>query len=557
VRFFKGVVFLLLLPLWVRSAPGQENARFRFVDVTRAAGLERVVHAGRTDKDHLLDSAGTGIAWLDYDRDGFLDIYVVNAWKVSGSEIVARGKNALYRNRGDGTFEDVTESAGVAGEGRWGSGVAVADFDSDGWPDIFVTNFGPNILYRNLGDGRFENVAGEAGVEAPGWNTGASLFDADGDGDLDLYVAAYIDATTEEFLSAKRTLLWKGTEKVAEGPFGLEGARDHFFVSDGKGRFSEATADSGLEDKAQAYGFGVRAADFDRDGALDIYVANDSDANYLYRNRGNGTFEEVGLWTGAAFRADGAAQAGMGVAVGDADGDGNLDVFVTNFSEDFSTLYLGEGRGFFQDQSVASGVSEPTFLPLSWGTVMADLDNDGDSDIVIANGHIYPQVDLVPDKLTYRQRNTVLENVGGGRFVDATDQAGPGFGLIQSSRGLAAGDYDNDGDLDLLLSHLDEPPTLLRNDSPGRSWLTVVCSVPPGEGTMVGARVEVTAGDQKWTRDVSSSGSYLSVNDPRLHFGLADAEIVDRVEVFWPDGSHSIRKNVPARQLLRVVRGTD
>ena len=417
------VILFLVVPSWIAPVSARQNERFRFVDVTRDAGLTRVVHAGRVDKDHLLDSAGTGVAWIDYDQDGFLDIYVVNAWALSGNRIVERGKNALYRNRGNGTFEDVTETAGVDGEGRWGCGVAVADFDNDGWPDLFVTNFGSNILYRNLGDGRFENVAAKAGVEAPGWNTGASLFDADGDGDLDLYIAAYIDATIEEVLNAKRTLIWKGTEKVAYGPFGLTGARDRFFLSDGEGGFVEATAESGLEDRGRGYGFGVRAADLDGDEDLDIYVANDSDANYLYRNRGDGTFEEVGLWTGAAFNVDGAAQAGMGVAVGDADGDGNLDIFVTNFSEDFNTFYRGAGGGFFEDLSVPSGISEPTFLPLSWGTVMADLDNDGDLDLVVANGHIYPQVDQVSDGLTYRR--------GEARFVEECPARERGEGPVR------------------------------------------------------------------------------------------------------------------------------
>jgi len=535
--------------------PEKKAPKFRFVDVAQEAGLTRVVYAGRSGKDHLLDSAGTGVAWLDFDKDGHLDAYIVNSWKISGDQIVERGKNALYRNRGDGTFEDVTDRSGVGGEGHWGCGVAVADYDDDGWPDILVTNFGPNLLYRNRGDGTFENVAAKAGIEVPEWSTGAAFFDADADGDLDLFIAGYIEATQEEVLKARPTLDWKGVDKVAFGPFGLKGALDHFFLSDGKGVYSESTAEAGLADRSRGFGFGVRAADLDGDGDLDLYIANDSDANYFYRNEGDGTFKEVGLWTGAAFDANGAAQAGMGVAVGDVDGDLNLDIVVTNFAEDFSTLYRGLGNGFFEDMSPEAGVGEPTFSSLSWGALLADLDNDGDLDLTIANGHIYPQVDEHPQfGLSYHQPNLLLENTGSGQFMDATPEAGPGFRLIKASRGLAAGDYDNDGDLDLLLSNLDEPPTLLRNESEVGSWLTLDLEVPPGRGTVIGTRVVVTAGGRELTRDVASGGSYLSVHDHRLHFGLGSDRAADRIEVVWPDGRRTVREHVVADQFLTISR---
>ncbi len=557
----RGIPLVVVTALTVAGCDGDRATTvevpppdgFAFVDVAAEAGLTRVVHAGRPGKDHLLDSAGTGAAWLDYDQDGNLDAYVVNAWKLSGASIVEKGANALYRNRGDGTFEDVTERAKVGGEGRWGSGVAVADYDNDGWPDILVTNFGPNTLYRNRGDGSFENVAGRAGIEAPGWNTGAAFLDADGDGDLDLYIAAYIVATLDDVLRARRTLNWKGVDQVAFGPFGLNGAADHFFRSDGHGGFEEATADSGLLDRAEGYGFTVRAADLDQDGDVEIYVANDSDANYAYRNEGGGRFKDVALWSGNAFDAQGAAQAGMGVAVGDVDGDTIPDLFVTNFSEDFSTLYRGTGRGFFDDVSDFSRVGPATYRQLSWGTAFADLDNDGDLDLVVANGHIYPQVDDHPEfGMTYAQTNLVLENDGTGRFVDASERAGPGFRISRSSRGLAAGDYDNDGDLDLLVTALDAPPALLRNDSTSGSWLTVQCSVEPGAGTVIGARVIVEANGRTLVRDVSGSGSFLSVHDPRLHFGLGSATSVRRLEVVWPDGTTTSMEDVAVNQALRI-----
>ena len=428
---------------------------FRFVDVAPELGLTRVVLAGRPGKDHLLDSAGTGAAWLDFDRDGRLDCYIVNDWRIEGDRVVEKGRNALYRQRPDGSFEDVTEAAGVGGEGEWGAGAFVADYDADGWPDILVTNFGRNVLYRNLGDGRFENVAAQVGLESPGWNTGAAWLDADGDGDLDVYIAAYIDNTLEQVLQARPTLPWRGMAKVAVGPFGLDGGADRFFRNDG-GRFVDATVEAGMEDKGLGFGFTVRAADFDRDGDPDVYVANDSDPNYLYRNEGDGTFQEVAVWTGCGLDENGAAQASMGVAVGDATGNGELDIFVNHFSEDFSTLWQGIGGGLFEDVSRPTGVGPPTFLPLSWGTALSDLDNDGDLDIPVMNGHIYPQINDHPDLIgTYEQRNLLLENRGPGAqpmFVDATAAAGPGFEQVLSSRGLAMADYDDDGDLDMLRS---------------------------------------------------------------------------------------------------------
>ncbi|MEW6742462.1 MAG: CRTAC1 family protein [Planctomycetota bacterium] len=533
-----------------RSADG----RFHFVEATPDPGLTHITHAGRPGKDHLLDSAGSGAGWLDYDRDGWIDLYVVNAWKVDGRTILERGRHALYRNHGDGTFEDVTAKAGVAGEGHWGSGVAIADYDRNGWPDLLVTHFGPNMLYRNRGDGTFVNVAAEAGVESPGWNTGAAFLDADGDGDLDLYVAAYIDCTLEEFLNARPTLDWKGVDKVAFGPFGLKGAPDHFFRAEEGDRFVEATKEAGLEDRSLGFGFGVRAADFDADGDLDLYVANDSDANYLYRNDG-GKFTEVGLFSGAAFDANANAQASMGVTVGDVGGDGILDIFTTNFSEDFSTLYQGCGGCFFEDVTRSTGVGPPTYKMLSWGTVLADFDNDGDLDLAVCNGHIYPQVDRHPEiGISYAQPNLLLENTGGGQFRDVTASAGPGFALVQCSRGLAAGDYDNDGDIDLLITHLDQRPTLLRNESTVGSWLTVICEDQPHGCPPVGTSIEVRAGQKRWMRDVSSSDSFLCAPDPRLHFGLGDIRTVDEVTVRWTDRTVTALTNVACNRFLTVSK---
>ena len=549
------------------AAPAPAAGRFHFVDVAAASGIDRITWAGRPGKDHLLDSAGTGAAFLDFDRDGRLDLYLVNGWRLDASarggpepersRVVERGRHALYRGLPDGTFRDVTGQAGVAGEGLWGSGVAVADYDADGWPDLLITGFGPNVLYRNRGDGAFENVAGRLGIEAPGWNTGAAFFDAEGDGDLDLYVASYIACTLDEVLAARPTLDWKGLEKVAPGPFGLTGAPDHYFRSEGGRRFVDATSEAGLQDRGLAYGFAVRAADFDDDGDLDLYVANDSDPNYLYRNEGNGTFREVGVWSGCALDANGAAQASMGVAIGDATGDGALDIFTTNFSEDFSTFYRGLGGGFFDDASEETGIGPATFRSMSWGAAFADFDNDSDLDLVVANGHIYPQIDRHPEVLGgFRQRNLLLENRE-GRFVDVTAEAGPGFEAVQSSRGLAVGDYDNDGDVDILITNLDAPPDLLRNERGNAgSWLEVLCEVPGGPAIPIGTTVTITAGGRTQRRDIASGDSYVSSHDPRLHFGLGDAATVETVDVRWPDGSHTVQRGVAARRLITVRQGT-
>jgi hypothetical protein len=541
-----------------RGTPAAQSPPFRFVDVHEQAGVTRALLAGRPGKDHLLDSAGAGVAFLDYDRDGRLDIYLVNGWTIDGSTVVEKGRNALYRGLPDGRFDDVTDKAGVAGEGRWGQGAFVADYDDDGWPDILVTAFGPNLLYRNKGDGTFENVAAKVGLESPGWNAGAAFFDAEGDGDLDVFIAGYIAAGVDDVLQAKRTLPWKGVEMVAFGPFGLKGAPDHYFRND-DGRFVDATREAGLEDKALAFGFAMRAGDMDGDGFVDLYVANDSDPNYLYRNDGKGVFREVATWAGSAFDEKGSAQASMGAAWGDVTGDGLPDIFVTNFSMDFSTLYAALPGGLYDDVSRATGIGPMTFKSMGWGTAFIDPDNDGDFDIVVAQGHIYPQVDAhLEFEGSYAQRNLLAENLGAGKaplFRDATREAGPGFEVQLSSRGVAAGDYDNDGDVDLLIANLDAPPTLLRNDGAGGSWLTVVPEARTGLAGPVGTVVTIKAGGRTLVRDVASGDSFLSTHDPRPHFGLGTIAVVDEVDVRWPDGSHSVVKNVPAKQFLTVKQG--
>jgi len=526
---------------------GADGPRFLFVDVAREAGLVRPTWCGRPEKPHILESGGTGLALFDYDEDGDLDVYLVNGWRLEGASVLERGPNALYRNVGDGTFEDVTDEAGL-GDAGWGCGVGVGDFDGDGQRDVFVANFGPDALYRNEGDGTFQPVAvelgelGEPGID--GWSACPVFFDADGDGDEDLFVTGYIEASLEDVLQARPTLDWKD-KKVMLGPFGLEGEANRYFENLGGGRFRDATQEAGLTDVGLYYSLGAIALDVDADDDLDLYVANDSNPNYLYRNDGTGRFQDVGLWSGCALDAQGQAQAGMGIASGDFDGDGLVDLFVTHFADDASTLYQNLGDCLFRDVSLPCGVSGPTYAPLSWGTCLADLDLDGWLDLFIANGHIYPQADEV-EGTSYAQANQLLAG-NGARFEDVSRDAGPGLAVVESSRGLACGDIDGDGDVDLVVANVDAPPTLLRNDSPRRgSWLLVDA---PGA-----LRVTVDAGVRRFVRQAARGGSFNSVCDERHHFGLGpDVQVVD-VTVRWPGGSETVRRAVPVNRVALVRR---
>jgi enediyne biosynthesis protein E4 len=523
-----------------------------YVNVAPEAGLTTVLYCGGPRKDHLLESVGTGAAFLDYDEDGRLDAFVVNAWALDEepSRVRQKGRNALYRNAGGGRFEDVTELAGVAGDG-WGCGVCAGDYDNDGHVDLFVTGFGPSRLYRNAGGGRFEQVAERAGVADGGWGAGASFFDADGDGDLDLYVARYIEATLDEVLAARRTTTWRETVKVMAGPFGLRGGKDRFYRNEGNGTFRDATELAGMADVAESYGLGVLASDLDNDGDVDVYVANDSNPNFLYRNEG-GRFTEIGSWSGAGLDAEGVAQAGMGVDAADFDGDGLQDIFVTNFARDHATLYQNLGDLAFQDISGALRLKPLTYETLKWGCALFDADNDGDLDVAIANGHIYPQVEEAPElKETYRQLPTLLLN-DGGRLTDASRAAGPGMQVAASARGLITGDFDDDGDLDLLLTAIDAPPLLLRNDTPRAGhWLKLRLQNRHGSPAL-NARAAVTAGGVTRLRELRSGSSYQSQNALELHFGLGSSATVERLEVIWPGGARSKLEGVQADRTLTL-----
>jgi hypothetical protein len=518
----RNASLLLSVICWTAIGPVSAfgtDSPLLFVDMAAEAGLEAPTWCGGVEKPHLLESGGTGLALFDYDVDGDLDLFLVNGWRLDKTEVAERGRNLLYRNEGDGTFLDVTEWAGV-GDDQWGTGVTTGDADGDRLPDLFVTSFGTDILYLNQGDGTFEAVPESPSVE--GWSTGAVFFDADADGDQDLFVAGYVDATLEEVLFAEPTLLWEGL-RVMVGPFGLDGLGNHFFRNLGGGRFEDATEESGLEDAGLFYSFAVSALDLDGDRDLDLYVTNDSNPNYLYRNDGAGVFEEVGLWSGAALDEMGNAQAGMGMAAGDLDNDGLLDLFVSNFWKDVSTFYRNL---------------------LSWGTTLSDFDHDGDLEIFIANGHIFPQADQAPpsSQTSFRQANVLLLNEG-GRFVDVSDRSGPGLEVVESSRGLAVGDIDADGDLDMAVSNVDAPPTLLRNDSQRLgSWLMI--DAPEA------SRVTVETGGSRLIRHRVIAASYVSVSDERFHLGLGKTDRVPKVTLLWPDGSQKVLTDVQVDRVL-------
>ncbi|MEA2711455.1 MAG: enediyne biosynthesis protein [Phycisphaerales bacterium] len=530
----------------------------QFVDVAKEAGLTTIQWCGGPERNHLLESAGQGCAFVDYDNDGKLDIVLVNGWRLDSDpdrrKIVEKGKLALYHNLGNGTFENVADKAGIADDG-WGCGVCAGDYDNDGFVDLYVTRFGPNRLYRNRGNGTFEQVAERAGVAHGSWSAGCSFFDADKDGDLDLYVACYVEATMEEVLTARRTTLWQDKLKVMAGPFGFRGARDKFYRNNGDGTFTDATKQAGLEDDGEGYGLGVLTSDLDRDGDIDIYVANDSNPNYLWRNNGDGTFTEIGGWSGAGLNADGKAQAGMGVDSADFDGDAIADIYVTNFARDYDTLYRGTGELYFEDISLALGLKPITNMPLSWGCSFLDFDNDADVDIFVASGHIYPQVDQLPELgETYAQRGQLMENRD-GKPIEITGAAGPGLQIKRSMRGLAVGDYDNDGDLDLLITAIDSPPLLLRNDGGNaKHWLELRL-LDKHKRDALGAFAKITAGGKSQQRELRSGSTYASQSMLRLHFGLGDAATIDKLEITWPSGAKTARETVRSNQLLTLREG--
>jgi hypothetical protein len=535
----------------------------RFVNVAKESGLNaKTIFGGEHKNKYLLETTGCGVAFYDYDNDGWLDIFLVNGSRLEGFPKGQEPTSHLFKNNRDGTFTEVTARAGVAHSG-WGQGVCIGDYDNDGFEDLFVSYFGKNVLYHNNGDGTFTDVSEKAGVAGNGkrWNTGCAFVDYDRDGKLDLFVANYIDldlATAP--VPESGPCLYKAV-MVACGPPGLNGGKNILFHNNGDGTFTDVSAASGILAANGTYGLGVLTADFDNDGWPDIYVANDSTASALYQNKKNGKFVDIALESGCALSPDGKPQAGMGVSAADYDLDGNLDLVKTNFAGDTPSLYHNQGGANFEDATFAAGLGLHTQY-LGWGCGFFDLDNDGWPDILICNGHVYPEVEQLRTEAGYAQRKLLYRNLRNGRFADVSLQAGTGISDPIASRGCAFGDFDNDGDLDVVVNTVNDYPQLLRCDTrTGNNWIKVRTIGTKSNRSGIGTRLKCVtkvAGENKPHQqidEVRSGGSYFSQNDLRVHFGLGKAEQVDLLEIRWPSGQVDTLKDVKPNQLIYVKEG--
>ena len=521
-----------------------DGAPIVFADITKLAGLDKFLHrSGSPDNKTILETMGSGVALLDYDNDGWLDIYLLNGSTVGamkGKETAQRAM--LLHNNHDGTFTDVTDKAGVANE-RWGFGVAVGDYDNDGWPDIYVANYGKNRLYHNNHDGTFTDVAEKAGVALGGWSAGPTWGDYDHDGLLDLFVPGYVKYDLDHPPIAGNGTIpenfcqFRGVAVMC-GPRGLPGEADHLFHNNGDGTFTDVSVKAGVSNPSGYYGLASVFLDMDDDGWVDLVVANDSVPNYLYRNKHDGTFEDISYASGFALSEDGREQASMGIAVGDYNRDGKVDLFTTTFSDDYKTLYRNDGEGSFTDVTYRAGLADPTIPFLSWGTGFLDYDNDGLLDIFIVSGHVYPEVDKQDWGTTWAERPQLFRNLDGGKFKEAPPATGSGLADVITGRGAAFGDLFNDGHVDVVINNIDAKPTLLRNVvKNGNHWLALkLIGGPKSPRDAIGAKVFLTAGGVRQRADVFSGGSYGSSSDQRVHFGLGSATTVDGIEIHWPSG---------------------
>jgi len=550
---------LLLLGASVggQSEPAAANLA-NFVDVAGKAGLSMLnVFGGVDSKKYIIETTGTGVALFDYDNDGWLDIFLVNGTRLEGFPDGPRPTNHLYHNNHDGTFTDVTEKTGLGATG-WGQGVCVGDYDNDGWDDLYVTYYGTNRLYHN-DHGVFHEVSSEAGVRgsANAWGTGCAFLDYDRDGWLDLVVANYVDfdISTAPKPGERPSCLWKGVPVMC-GPRGLPGAKNMLYHNLGGGRFEDVSSKAHIDQAAGHYAFSVSTLDYNDDGWPDIYIACDTTPSILYRNNGDGTFTDVAITAGAAFNEDGRAQAGMGSTVADYNGDGTLDLFRTNFSDDTSTLYRNNGNGTFDDVTFAAGLGLHTQY-LGWGAMFLDFDNDGWPDLLLVNGHVYPEVDKQHLGSSYEEPKILYHNNGNGTFTDISAQAGSGISTPSSARGLAIGDLWNNGQLSAVVSNMNARPSLLVNQIPSRNhWITFRLIGTRSNRDGIGAQLRLKAAGRIRVDEVRSGSSYSSNSDIRVHFGLGQANQVEFLEVRWPSGLSEQFDNLAVDSIHAIKEGS-
>jgi enediyne biosynthesis protein E4 len=539
------------------GARGTGDVPFSFAGVGREAGLAAVtVFGGRETNRYLLETTGCGVAMFDYDADGLQDLFFVNGTTLEGFPKGQEPRPHLYRNTGGARFEDVTAAAGLHEQSGWGQGACAGDYDNDGFPDLFVTYYGQNRLFHNTGRGRFEEVTDAAGLAdaRTRWGTGCAFVDYDRDGRLDLFVANYIDLDLATAPTPDNGLCRYKGEPVACGPPGLKGGRNALYRNGGNGRFTDVSEPSGILRAAGTFGLGVSTLDFDDDGWTDLYVANDSNPSALYRNRRDGTFEDIAVKAGCAYSQDGKPQAGMGVGIGDFDRNGTSDILKTNFAGDTTTLYANTGDGFCEDRTFDSGLGLNTRW-LGWGAGFADFDNDGWPDIFLTNGHVYPEVRKLRTEAGYEQRKVVYRNLG-GRFEDVSERVGAPVTTPKAGRGSAFGDVDNDGTVDVAVNNVHDTPDLFLTKAPAANrWLLVHLVGTRSNRSAIGARVRIVTGSESQVYEVRGGGSYLSQNDLRVHAGLGSAARAERVEVRWPNGLEEMWENVASNQILTLDEG--
>jgi hypothetical protein len=546
---------------WLSSAQtpgGSIPFGFSFANTAREAGLTApTVYGGTTTNKYLLETTGSGVAVIDFDADGWLDVFVVNGSVLEGFPKGDAPTAHLYRNRRDGTFEDVTAAAGLTQNG-WGQAACVGDFDNDGHDDLFVTYWGQNRLFRNRGDRTFEDVTERAGLATPKprWGAGCAFLDYDRDGRLDLIAANYIDfdmASTP--LPESGLCRYKGLP-VACGPPGLPGGKNVLYHNLGNGKFADVSDRAGITRASGTYGLGVSTLDFNDDGWVDVYVANDSNPSALYLNNRDGTFKDIAVAAGCAYSQDGKPQAGMGVATGDYDRNGTVDLFKTNFAGDTSTLYANDGKGSCEDRTFSAGVGVNTRW-LGWGVAFADLDNDGWLDLFLVNGHVYPEVQRLQTEAGYKQRKVVYRNLANGRFEDITERLGPPVTTPAAGRGAAFADLDNDGDIDVVVNNMHAAPDLFRLDLQGGAhWTTLKLVGTRSNRSAIGARVRLFTAGGMQVQEVRGGGSYYSQNDLRVHFGLGRTAAVERLEIRWPNGLEEQWVDLDADRIVTLTEGS-